>query len=97
MSTSARDIQMQSSQSSVTLPGAAGPHASSERHEPAARGAPPHGGGGVFRAFVALRHHNYRLYWSGQAISLLGTWMQATGMAWLVLQFTQSAKGAIGA
>lgn len=82
---------MDSSQSTVTPPEAGGPHASSERHEQAARDVQPQGGGGVIHAFVALRHRNYRLYWSGHAISLLGTWMQATGMAWLVLQVTQSA------
>jgi MFS family permease len=46
---------------------------------------------GFLRAFSALHHRNYRLYWSGQLISLIGTWMQTTGVAWLVLQMTQSA------
>ena len=54
---------------------------------------------GFLRAFVALRHRNYRLFWSGQLISLTGTWMQTTGQAWLVLQLSHSAwiLGLVGA
>ncbi len=43
----------------------------------------PSGPGGVF---AALRHRNYRLYWSGQILSLVGTWMQSVSEPWLVLQ-----------
>ena len=46
---------------------------------------------GLLRAFSALRHRNFRLFWFGQMISLTGTWMQTIGQAWLVLQLTQSA------
>ncbi len=35
-------------------------------------------------AFAALRHRNYRLYWLGQIVSLVGTWMQRTAQGWLV-------------
>src|SRR5579885_2937752 len=54
---------------------------------------------GFLRAFVALRHRNFRLFWGGQLISLIGTWMQTTGQAWLVLQLTHSAwiLGLVGA
>lgn len=54
---------------------------------------------GIARAFSALRHRNYRLLWGGQLISLIGTWMQITGQAWLVLQLTKSAwaLGLVGA
>ncbi len=54
---------------------------------------------GFLRAFVALRHRNFRLFWTGQLISLIGTWMQTTGQAWLVLQVTKSAwaLGLVGA
>jgi MFS family permease len=50
-------------------------------------------------AFSALRHRNFRLFWSGQMISLVGTWMQTTGQAWLVLKLTGSAwqLGLVGA
>jgi MFS family permease len=41
--------------------------------------------------FAALSVPNYRLYYSGQAISLVGTWMQMTAQAWLVLSLTHSS------
>jgi len=44
-----------------------------------------------FSPFAALRHRNYRLFWTGQAISLTGTWMQSLAQGWLVLQLTNSA------
>ncbi|HEY3315434.1 MAG TPA: MFS transporter [Bacillota bacterium] len=40
--------------------------------------------------FNALKHRNYRLFWFGQAVSLIGTWMQSTGQSWLVLMLTDS-------
>src|SRR5437588_8447474 len=54
---------------------------------------------GLLRAFLALRHRNFRLFWSGQLISQIGTWMQTTGQAWLVLELTHSAwlLGVVGA
>ena len=36
----------------------------------------------------ALRHRNYRLFFTGQLISLIGTWTQQVAEAWLVLQLT---------
>ncbi|GAC1379377.1 MAG: MFS transporter [Ktedonobacteraceae bacterium] len=49
--------------------------------------------------FAALRHRNFRLFWSGQLISLIGTWMQTIAQAWLVLEMTHSAwlLGVVGA
>jgi len=41
--------------------------------------------------FRALRHRNYRLWWSGQLVSLTGTWMQTVAQSWLVFQLTNSA------
>lgn len=41
--------------------------------------------------FRSLRHRNFRLFWSGQLVSLIGTWMQNVGQAWLVLELTHSA------
>jgi MFS family permease len=60
---------------------------------------PPQQAKGLLRAFIALRHRNYRLFWFGQMISLIGTWMQTTGQAWLVLEITHSAwqLGVVGA
>ena len=42
------------------------------------------------RTFSALRHRNYRLYVSGQVLSLVGTWMQIVAVGWLVLRITNS-------
>ncbi len=42
----------------------------------------------ILRAFTS---RNYRLYWGGQAVSLLGTWMQRVAMGWLVYRLTDSA------
>lgn len=39
----------------------------------------------------ALRHRNYRLFFSGQVISLTGSWMQYTAQAWLIYRITGSA------
>jgi len=39
----------------------------------------------------ALRHRNFRLFFSGQSISLIGTWMQRVALSWLVYQMTHSA------
>jgi MFS family permease len=54
---------------------------------------------GLLRTFIALRHRNFRIFWFGQLISLIGTWMQTTAQAWLVLQLTHSAwlLGVVGA
>ena len=41
--------------------------------------------------FRALRHRNFRLYWGGQLISLIGTWMQTVAQAWLIHRLTSSA------
>jgi MFS family permease len=41
--------------------------------------------------FRSLRHRNFRLFWSGQLISLIGTWMQNVSQAWLVLELTHSS------
>lgn len=39
----------------------------------------------------ALRHRNYRLFFSGQSISLIGTWMTRIATSWLVYRLTNSA------
>ncbi|MEO8462414.1 MAG: MFS transporter [Chloroflexota bacterium] len=41
-----------------------------------------------FRGWRALRHRNYRLFFFGQLISLVGSWMQSVAQGWLVLQLT---------
>jgi MFS family permease len=49
--------------------------------------------------FTALRHRNFRLFFIGQLISLIGTWMQRIAQAWLVLELTNSPflLGVVGA
>lgn len=51
------------------------------------------------KGLSAFRHYNYRLFWIGMLISLIGTWMQQLGQAWLVLQLTNDplALGLIAA
>lgn len=45
---------------------------------------------GFGRGFRALGNRNYRLFWSGQVVSVAGTWMQDTALALLVLHLTNS-------
>src|SRR5207237_2192892 len=40
--------------------------------------------------FRALQHRNYRLFFWGQLVSLIGTWMQQTAMSWYVYEITNS-------
>jgi MFS family permease len=42
------------------------------------------------QTFSALRHRNFQLFFSGQLVSLIGTWMQNTAQGWLVWQITGS-------
>jgi len=41
--------------------------------------------------FSALGHRNFRLFWTGQLISLVGTWMQSVAQGWLMHRITHSA------
>jgi predicted MFS family arabinose efflux permease len=43
-----------------------------------------------FHAFPALGIKNFRYFWIGHMISLIGTWMQTSAQSWLVLEITQS-------
>jgi MFS family permease len=60
-----------------------------EQGPPPANGEPPgvagRGPSGLRRGFEALGVRNYRLYWTGQIVSLVGTWMQQVSLPWLVL------------
>jgi MFS family permease len=46
----------------------------------------------------ALRHRNFQLFFSGQLVSLVGTWMQSVAQSWLVYRLTGSALllGSVG-
>jgi MFS family permease len=49
------------------------------------------GGSGISHAWRALRHRNFRLFFSGQSVSLIGTWMTRVATSWLVYRLTGSA------
>lgn len=51
----------------------------------------PASGGGYSHAWRALRHRNFRLFFGGQTISLVGTWMTRIATSWLVYRLTGSA------
>jgi MFS family permease len=53
--------------------------------------APPSPAPGPRVGMGALRHRNYRLYFVGQVISTVGTWMQSVAMPWLALTLTHDA------
>jgi MFS family permease len=46
---------------------------------------------GISRAWRAMRHRNFRLFFGGQSISLIGTWMTRLATSWLVYRLTGSA------
>jgi MFS family permease len=49
------------------------------------------GGGSMSHAWRALRHRNFRLFFCGQSISLIGNWMTRLATGWLVYRLTHSA------
>jgi MFS family permease len=51
--------------------------------------APPSPGGRFREIGRSLAHRNFRLFFAGQSVSLLGTWIQQTAMTWLVFRLTQ--------
>ena len=48
-------------------------------------------GGSMSHAWRALRHHNFKLFFFGQSISVIGTWMTRLATSWLVYRMTHSA------
>jgi MFS family permease len=48
------------------------------------------GSSSALALFVVFRHRNYRLFFAGQLVSLMGTWMQNVAQAWLVYSMTRS-------
>jgi MFS family permease len=50
----------------------------------------------VKRTFSSLRYRNYRLFFSGQAVSQTGSWMQRIALSWFVLQLTHGDPFAVG-
>ena len=62
---------------------------SSEKFPEEEKRVPP--AGDFSHAWRALRHRNFRLFFGGQSISLIGTWMTRIATAWLVYRLTKSA------
>ena len=50
----------------------------------------PNNLGAFTQVFASLKSYNFRLYFGGQCISLIGTWMQQIAMSWLVFRLTWS-------
>ena len=63
----------------------------SARPEQAQAYTPPREGG----AFRALRHRNFRVFWVGQLISLIGTWAQNLAQGWLIVLLVDPAAYAL--
>ncbi len=53
--------------------------------------AAPSRGADLSHAWRALRHRNFRLFFGGQTISLIGTWMTRVATSWLVYRLTKSS------
>jgi hypothetical protein len=45
---------------------------------------------GWHNTFSALRNSNYRYFYSGQTVSLIGTWTRTAALGWVTFQFTHS-------
>lgn len=58
--------------------------------------APDSRSGRLSRGFVALRYRNYRLFFTGQLISVTGTWMQSLAQSWLVVDRLDASPFQLG-
>src|ERR1700681_748058 len=63
--------------------------AESEQPQTAGSAAPE--SAGLSRAWRAMRHRNFCLFFAGQSISLIGTWMTRVATSWLVYRLTKSS------
>ena len=61
------------------------------RRQPRAAASPRSSAPGLRAAIRALHHRNFRLFFAGQSISLIGTWMTRIATAWLVYRLSGSA------
>src|SRR5687767_6410728 len=64
---------------------------SSERAPPQPAGAPAPGGGRLAFMLRAFRHRNYRLFFFGQIVSLVGTFLSQVAVVWLVYHLSNRA------
>jgi len=67
------------------------PLSAAPEQEAAVQGLAVEGADRLPQAFRALRNPNFRLFWSGNFLSNIGTWMQNVAQGWLVLVLTNSA------
>jgi len=44
----------------------------------------------IDKTFASLKHKNFRLFFMGQSVSLIGTWLQQTALCWLIYDMTSS-------
>lgn len=52
---------------------------------------PPRAAGSINPFRVLLTHRNFRVFWIGQTLSLIGSWMQTMAQSWLALELTNNA------
>src|SRR5436190_11359175 len=52
----------------------------------------PESGRGWLATFRALRHRNYRLFFVGQFVSLIGSWVQVAAIMWLAFHLTGTSR-----
>jgi hypothetical protein len=64
------------------------PEEALQQSEAANAGLPP--STGWHRTFSALRNPNYRYFYAGQTVSLIGTWTRTAALGWVAFQFTHS-------
>jgi MFS family permease len=57
---------------------------------------PDPGASGLARGLIALKYRNYRLFFSGQLISVTGTWMQSLAQSWLVVDSLKASPFELG-
>ncbi len=62
-----------------------------EPQTPASAAETAENSAGLSHAWRALRHRNFRLFFGGQSISLIGTWMTRVATSWLVYRLTKSS------
>ncbi len=62
-----------------------------ESNESQSVGAAARESAGLSHAWRAMRHRNFRLFFGGQSISLIGTWMTRVATSWLVYRLTKSS------
>ncbi len=74
-----------------TEPPTTDPSTESQSAPPEPTAKPPHQSRGGFAVLRVLRHPEFAIFWGGQAVSLVGTWMQNFAQGWVVAGMSSSA------